>query len=151
MDKPRWKDISFTSSLERAIALGDTTGFSDARSTGHDGVTTTFIKASLSRLFVFTNPAAWSRYLSEEAAFIATEGRRDVHYDFDRRIHLLGTTARDFRHKILIVRTGLSDVAWASQVWFWVASFLWLTVPYRIWFSKHCRPAELTLTKTIDS
>ena len=167
--KTRWADTTLRSSLDQAITLED-----DAMSTlfsteKNDFVT--FVKTTVSRLFLFSNQAVQSRYLAEETMFISTEGRYDRHYDFYRRLHLDNTTnntridttsksetntnsdASDvkFRHKLLVVRTGLSDIALASQMWFWVASLLGLTVPYRLWFSYHCRSAELTLTKSIDS
>lgn len=169
--KKRWKDTTLRSSLDQAIQLGGD-AMSNLFPTENNSFVT-FVKTTVSRLFLLSNPAVQSRYLMDEAMFISTERRYDRHYDFYRRLHLNTTTnnintgsgtllgtntttngdADDvkFRHKLLVVRTGLSDIALASQMWFWVASFLGLTVPYRLWFSYHCRSAELTLTKSIDS
>lgn len=161
----RWKDTTITNSFNNVIGFHDC-GESKIVSSEKTSLIT-FVKTTIARLFVFSNPAVRSRYLAEEAMFISNEGRYDRHYDFHRRLHLDTTTSTPaeahtgtnrtsddidvpFRHKILVVRTGLSDITWASQVWFWVASVLGLTVPYRMWFSNHCRPAELTVTKLID-
>jgi len=141
----RWKDVTSTASLKAIIKL-DGKG-RDALSSRKQ-LLAIFVKTSISKLFVFTNPTIASRYLSEEANFITREGRYDSHYFFERRLDLGGVDS--FLHKLLVVRTGLSDVVFASQVWFWIVSLVGLTVPFRIWFSNHCHQTELSLTKTID-
>jgi hypothetical protein len=131
-NRDNWRDVTSTDTAERAMQSG-----------GDDSAT--FLRATLAKLFVFTNPSVGERYFVQEALFKQREGRRDVHSEFSRYIRL-----DNFRHKVLVVRTGLSDVAFASKLWFWVTSCLGLTVPYRIWFSRHCQPTELTVTKEID-
>jgi TMEM151 family len=135
----QWKDSTSLDMLERAIQMGDEI-VSSTQST-HP-----FLKVSLAKLFVFTNPVAGERYWLEEAMFREREGRWDLYCDFERTLQL-----DHFRRKVLVVRTGLSDVAFASPLWFWIASLLGLTVPYRVWFARHCRPAELTITKELEA
>jgi len=145
-----WNDGTLLNTVEQAIQMGGTkngnsserlTSFSDSRYTAD----CTFLMTTLSKLFVFTNPGILERYFLEETLFKEQERQRDRYFDFTRKIYI-----PNFRHKILVVRTGLSDVAFASQLWFWIASLMGMTVPFRIWFSRHCQLAELTVTKEIN-
>lgn len=133
-----WNDVTAWSTVDRALPFG----WTDT----HPGTAAaTFLRITLTNLFVFARPTTGERYLSQEARFQEREGRRDRYCRLTRHMGL-----PHFRPKALVARTGLSDVAFASRSWFWLASVAGLTVPYRIWFSRHCWPAAVTVTKEID-
>jgi len=159
----RWSDVTSMEALQRIFAGGEDDLASPSSSSA------TFLKMTLSRFFVFTNPMIASRFYNEEAAFTSREGHYDVHSSLTRSLRFgnnVVNTPKEkdddddnnnniappvlFQPKLLVVRTGLSNVAMASQLWFWMASLVGLTVPFRIWFARHCIPVELMLTKTMD-
>ena len=136
--------------LKQAVSLDDRANkfaSSSSLSTPTTPATTmTFVKATLSKLFILNNSQIETKDVQDETNFITTHRRFDVHYDFTRRISL----PANFRHKLFIIRTGLSDVIFASTLWFWVLSDCGFTVPYRVWLSNHRSIAELTITKLIE-
>ncbi|CAB9506197.1 reductase [Seminavis robusta] len=152
----RWRDATETKSLDRAVTIGeDTDPFSCATNGGSSTTCSTplmsggtFVKTTLTKLFWLTNPSIGHRYLMEKELFYHQESRHDVHHEFTMKLQLQNV---DYRNKILVVRTGLSDVAFASQLWFWIASLLGLTVPYRMWFSRHCLQTSLNIVKELEA
>lgn len=125
-----------TYTLERSLYFGVGGGSSSA----------TFVKTTLSKLALFANEKSIENYRAQEESFKLLAACRDRYTDFSTHLHVDG-----FRHKILAVRTGLSDVPMAQTLWFWFFSLLGMTVPYRIWFARHCDEVEITLTKTITA
>ena len=88
-------------------------------------------------------------YFSQQANFVSQEGRKDDHAEYATNIHF-----QDFKPKIL-VRKGCSKSRWSAKSFsvhlFWFVTLFGLTVPYRIWFSRHCDEVRVTLIKEISS
>ena len=124
-----------TSTLERSLYFGGG---------GWPQSATTLVKLTLSKLALFANSKIVENYKTQEQSFQQVHGYRDRNTQFSTRL-----TVKGFRHKMLIVRTGLGDIPMAQTLWFWIFSLLGLTVPYRVWFARHCDEVEVTLTKTL--
>ncbi len=58
-----------------------------------------------------------------------------------------------FRPKVLALTTGIGapTTGLVRYHFFWIFTMLGLTVPYRIWFSKHCTNLEVTIDKEINA
>jgi len=85
-------------------------------------------------------------YFAQQAAFVMLEGRKDVHAEFATSIEVEG-----FRPKLLAVRpvrhaTNISAALFRQHVYV-LFTLLGLSLPYRIWFAKHCDEIRVTVVK----
>jgi len=64
-------------------------------------------------------------------------------------IHPLTTTVKGFRRRMLAVRPveGVPSAKLFRLHLFWMFTLVGLTVPYRIWFSRHCDELRVTVAK----
>ena len=106
-----------------------------------------FSKLTLSKLLVLKDRSTREDYFAQQAAFVMSEGRKDVHAEFATTIEVDG-----FRPKLLAVRpvhlgsSKISAVLFRQHVFF-LATLLGLSLPYRIWFAKHCDEIRVTVVK----
>ncbi len=109
-----------------------------------------FSKLALSKLLVLKDRRAREDYFAQQAAFVTMEGRKDVYAEFATSIEVEG-----FRPKLLAVRpvrraSHISAALFRQHVYFLV-TLLGLSLPFRIWFSKHCDEVKVTVLKETGS
>ena len=106
-----------------------------------------FSKLSLSKLLLLKDRRSREDYFAQQAAFVMLEGRKDVHAEFATTIEVDG-----FRPKLLAVRPvrlGAHKVSAAlfRQHIYILSTLLGLSLPFRIWFAKHCDEIRVTVVK----
>ena len=152
-----WADYTLASTWKRAQQSSHSNGVVDSAP---------FSKVTLSKLLVLKDKATREDYFAQQAAFVMMEGRRDVRAEFATSIDVEG-----FRSKLLAVRpvilhhraasttttTTLSSSSKkqlfsAANIFFrqhiyLVVTLLGLSLPYRIWFARHCDEIRVTVVK----
>lgn len=132
-----WKDNSIISVWKRApTSIASSIG----SSYGGD-FTAPYAKIAGSKVLLLSDAKAREDYFAQQMAFVTEEGQKDVHAEFATNIQVPG-----FKSKILVQR-GDSAVTSSNTYAFWFFTLLGLTVPYRIWFDRHCDQVCVTLTK----
>jgi len=106
-----------------------------------------FSKLSLSKLLLLKDRRTRQDYFAQQSAFVMLEGRKDVHAEFATTIEVDG-----FRPKLLAVRPvrlGAHKVSAAlfRQHIYILSTLLGLSLPFRIWFAKHCDEIRVTVVK----
>eukprot|EP00980_Cylindrotheca_fusiformis_P002694 scaffold627_cov125-Cylindrotheca_fusiformis.AAC.11 len=129
-----WTDDTDTSTIDRLL-------FSDQDLAGDDKP---FTKITLSKMLLFANDASYYDYIDQESQFRYFWQNRDRHYDFDVRLPMEGV-----RPKVLVASHGLAGPRLGKSMWFYLFTCFGLTVPYRIWFSRHCTNVGITVTKEV--
>ncbi len=109
-----------------------------------------FSKLALSKLLVLKDKRAREDYFAQQAAFVTLEGRKDVYAEFATSIEVEG-----FRPKLLAVRpvrraSHVSAALFRQHIYF-LFTLLGLSLPYRIWFGKHCDEVKVTILKETGS
>eukprot|EP00804_Cyclotella_cryptica_P030384 CCRYP_011913-RA/>CCRYP_011913-RA protein AED:0.28 eAED:0.28 QI:1163/1/1/1/0.5/0.6/5/1307/309 len=110
-----------------------------------------FSKLTLSKLLVLKDRKAREDYFAQQAAFVMLEGRKDVNAEFATTIEVPG-----FCPKLLAVRPvprarHISASLFCLHVYY-LFTLLGLSLPYRIWFAKHCDEIRVSVVKeTSDS
>jgi hypothetical protein len=68
-------------------------------------------------------------------------------------VHFVVVAVDGFKPKLLGVRTviGGRGTGRLRLSFFWLFTLLGLTVPYRIWFERHCDRVEVVLAKEVIS
>lgn len=132
-----WKDDTDTSMIERLL-------FSDQETSNPAAAAKAFSKITLSKMLLFANGASYYDYVDQESKFRTDWQHRDTHYDFQIKLQIEGLLP-----KILAAHYGLAGPGLAKSIWFYLFTLFGLTVPYRIWFSRHCRDLEVTITKEV--
>jgi len=120
---------------------------SQSFSTSHEAP---FTKLALSKLLVLKDQKAREDYFAQQAAFVTMEGRKDVFAEFATNIEVEG-----FRPRLLAVRpvrhAPTSAALFRLHVYI-LFTLLGLSLPYRIWFARHCDEIRVTVVKeTSDS
>ena len=84
--------------------------------------------------------------MAEQTDFVTREGNKDQFAEFSTNIGVEG-----FKSRVLAVRPMRRGGALSSRFFrlhlFWVFTCLGLTVPYRIWFSRHCDELRVAVIK----
>ena len=116
-------------------------------SSSHDAP---FSKLALNKLLVLKDKRAREDYFAQQAAFVTLEGRKDVYAEFATSIEVEG-----FRPKLLAVRpvrgaSKISAVLFRQHIYL-LFTLLGLSLPYRIWFGKHCDEVKVTILKETGS
>jgi len=106
-----------------------------------------FSKLSLSKLLLLKDRRTREDYFAQQVAFVMLQGRKDVHAEFSTTIDVDG-----FRPKLLAVRPvrlGPHKVSAAlfRQHIYILSTLLGLSLPFRIWFAKHCDEIRVTVVK----
>ena len=126
-----WKDETTVGLWKRAFA---------------PDLTAPFTKLSLCKVLLLSNGKARSDYFAQQTDFVTREGNKDQFAEFSTNIGVEG-----FKSRVLAVRPMRRGGALSSRFFrlhlFWVFTCLGLTVPYRIWFSRHCDELRVAVIK----
>ena len=109
-----------------------------------------FSKLAVSKLLVLKDRSAREDYFAQQASFVTLEGRKDMYAEFATSIEVEG-----FRPKLLAVRpvrraSHISAVLFRQHIYI-LFTLLGLSLPYRIWFAKHCDEVKVTILKETGS
>lgn len=103
-----------------------------------------FTKIVLTKLLILGNDKARQDYFQQQANFVTMEGQSDEFAEFSTNISLKG-----FKPQLLAVRN-VACVRSAGLFrlhMFWIFTMVGLTLPFRIWFSRHCDELRVTVAK----
>jgi len=103
-----------------------------------------FTKMTLSKMIVFSDGKARENYFSQQSDFVTSEGQRDEYSEFSTNIQV-----DKFKRRMLAVRPveGVPSTQLFRLHLFWLFTLMGLTVPFRIWFSRHCDELRVTVVK----
>ena len=103
-----------------------------------------FTKIILTKLLILGNDKARQDYFQQQANFVTMEGQADEFAEFSTNISLQG-----FRPQLLAVRAvdGVQSARLFRLHTFWLFTVFGLTLPFRIWFSRHCDELRVTVAK----
>ena len=99
-----------------------------------------FTKISLSKLLVLPNSKARIDYFQQQANFVTTQGQADEYTEFSTNIQVPG-----FKSHLLAVRATGEKLFRLHM--FWVFTCFGLSVPFRVWFARHCDVLRVTVVK----
>ena len=108
-------------------------------------LTAPFTKLSLCKVLLLSNGKARSDYFTQQTDFVMREGSKDQYAEFSTNIDVEG-----FKSRVLAVRTtrrGPLSSRFFRLHLFWIFTCLGLTVPYRIWFARHCDELRVAVIK----
>eukprot|EP00554_Chaetoceros_debilis_P001173 CAMPEP_0194094672 /NCGR_PEP_ID=MMETSP0149-20130528/55072_1 /TAXON_ID=122233 /ORGANISM="Chaetoceros debilis, Strain MM31A-1" /LENGTH=392 /DNA_ID=CAMNT_0038780443 /DNA_START=934 /DNA_END=2112 /DNA_ORIENTATION=- len=105
-------------------------------------VTAAFTKIGLHKLLLFGNSNARVDYFQQQSRFVRREGGKDTYAEFSTHVDIPG-----YKQKLLAVRPTKGIQKLFNIYYFWLFSFLGLTVPYRIRFSNHCDELRVAVVK----
>jgi hypothetical protein len=102
-----------------------------------------FSKIVLSKLLILPNAKARQDYFSQQSSFVTSQGSDD-YTEFSTSIQVKG-----FQRRMLAVRPveGIPSTKLFRLHLFWLFTLFGLTVPYRIWFARHCDELRVTVAK----
>jgi len=105
-----------------------------------------FSKLTLSKILVLSDEGALADYFRQQSEFVSVEGSRDVLAEFTTSINVDG-----FRPKVLVSRVivGPAGTGIVRMHFFWIFTLMGLTVPYRMWFARHCDELSAVVTKNV--
>ena len=130
-----------------------------------------FTKISVYKLLLFTDKRARVDYFKQQSNFISREGAKDEYAEFSTRVdgellisnrqcrcriipseyncltmHYI-QTVQGYKERVLAVRPTRGAQKLFQTHYFWLFTFLGLTVPYRIRFGKHCDCLRVAVVK----
>lgn len=103
-----------------------------------------FAKIIFSKMLVLSNAKAREDYFKQQGNFVSEHLTSDEYAEFSTSIQVAG-----FKPRMLALRPveGHPSVKLFRLNLFWLFTFLGLTVPFRIWFARHCDEIRVTVTK----
>ena len=103
-----------------------------------------FTKLSLSKVLLLADDRTREDYFRQQTEFVTREGQRDQHAEFSTMI-----TVDGFKSKALAVKPvlGVPSSKLFRLNLFWAFTLFGLTVPYRVWFARHCDELRVTIIK----
>ena len=106
-----------------------------------------FTKIALSKLLVLADRRSREDYFQQQSNFVTRYGREDEFAEFTTNIEVTG-----YRPRLLVTRSlPHQQIKTYTKLFrlsvFWIFTFLGLTVPYRIWFKRHCDFLRVTVVK----
>ena len=103
-----------------------------------------FTKISLRKLLVLPNQKARLDYFQQQATFVTAQGQADEFAEFSTNIQVKG-----FKPRLLAVRSidGIPSAKLFRHSLFWIFTCLGMSVPFRIWFARHCDMLRVTVAK----
>lgn len=126
-----WKDETTVGLWKRAFA---------------PDLTAPFTKLALCKVLLLSNGKARSDYFAQQTEFVTREGSKDQFAEFSTNIGVEG-----FKSRVLAIRPMRRGGTLSSRFFrlhlFWIFTCLGLTVPYRIWFSRHCDELRVAVIK----
>jgi hypothetical protein len=106
-----------------------------------------FTKIALSKLLVLADQRSREDYFQQQSKFVTKYVREDEFAEFSTDIEVTG-----YRPRLLLTRSlSHQQINTSTKLFrlsvFWIFTFLGLTVPYRIWFKRHCDFIRVTVVK----
>mmetsp|Transcript_6097 Transcript_6097/g.14799 ORF Transcript_6097/g.14799 Transcript_6097/m.14799 type:complete len:324 (-) Transcript_6097:140-1111(-) len=110
-----------------------------------------FQKISLSKVLVLSDKRSREDYFRQQSEFVTRYGREDEFAEFSTDIEVTG-----YRPRLLVAdasgdknKNNKNDLKLklARLPVFWAFTCLGLTVPYRVWFKRHCDFLRVTVVK----
>jgi hypothetical protein len=107
-----------------------------------------FTKMTLSKLLILSNEKARKDYFQQQSEFVTQHGQGDEYAEFSTNIQVAG-----FKPRMLAIRPveGVPSAKLFRSHLFWIFTALGLTVPYRIWFARHCDELRVAVIKETAS
>lgn len=107
-----------------------------------------FTKIILTKLLVLPNTKARLDYFEQQAKFVTSQGQEDEYAEFSTNIQVNG-----FKPRMLAVRTmeGVPSTKLFRLHLFWIFTCLGMSVPFRVWFARHCDVLRVTVAKETSS
>ena len=107
-----------------------------------------FTKIILTKLLVLPNTKARLDYFEQQAKFVTSQGQEDEYAEFSTNIQVNG-----FKPRMLAVRTmeGIPSTKLFRLHLFWIFTCLGMSVPFRVWFARHCDVLRVTVVKETSS
>jgi hypothetical protein len=107
-----------------------------------------FTKMTLSKLLILSNEKARKDYFKQQSDFVTEHGQGDEYAEFSTNIQVAG-----FKPRMLAIRPieGVPSAKLFRSHLFWIFTALGLTVPYRIWFARHCDELRVAVIKETAS
>jgi hypothetical protein len=107
-----------------------------------------FTKMTLSKLLILSNEKARKDYFKQQSDFVTEHGQDDEYAEFSTHIQVAG-----FKPRMLAIRPveGVPSAKLFRSHLFWIFTTLGLTVPYRIWFARHCDELRVAVIKETAS
>jgi hypothetical protein len=107
-----------------------------------------FTKMILSKLLILSNEKARKDYFKQQSDFVTEHGQGDEYAEFSTNIQVAG-----FKPRMLAIRPveGVPSAKLFRSHLFWIFTALGLTVPYRIWFARHCDELRVAVIKETAS
>ncbi|VEU43588.1 unnamed protein product [Pseudo-nitzschia multistriata] len=114
-----------------------------AQTDSDDGSIVPFTKISLSKVLVLADKRSREHYFQQQSDFVTKYGREDEFAEFSTHIDVTGYRPRLLAHN--------DCTQWKTRMFrtsiFWMFTCLGLTVPYRVWFKRHCDFIRVTIVK----
>jgi hypothetical protein len=103
-----------------------------------------FTKMVLSKLLILSNEKARKDYFQQQSDFVTEHGQGDEYAEFSTNIQVAG-----FKPRMLAIRPveGVPSAKLFRSHLFWIFTAMGLTVPYRIWFARHCDELRVAVIK----
>lgn len=106
-----------------------------------------FAKLALNKILMLGNENARRDYFNQQSAFVEAHqtSHEDEYTEFSTKIEIPG-----FRNRLLAVRRpeeGDKTSRYFRHQLFWFFTCLGLTVPYRMWFTRHCDMIRVSVVK----
>lgn len=107
-----------------------------------------FTKMILSKLLILSNEKARKDYFKQQSDFVTEHGQGDEYAEFSTNIQVAG-----FKPRMLAIRPveGVPSAKLFRSHLFWIFTAMGLTVPYRIWFARHCDELRVAVIKETAS
>jgi len=154
----KWTDASTVGVWDRGVrergwmlGVGGVDGKKERRKEDGDDARTPssfspFSKLTLSKILVLSDEGALADYFRQQSEFVSVEGSRDVLAEFTTSINVDG-----FRPKVLVSRAvvGPAGTGIVRMHFFWIFTLMGMTVPYRMWFARHCDELSAVVTKNV--
>jgi hypothetical protein len=107
-----------------------------------------FTKMVLSKLLILSNEKARKDYFQQQSDFVTEHGQGDEYAEFSTSIQVSG-----FKPRMLAIRPveGIPSAKLFRSHLFWIFTVMGLTVPYRIWFARHCDELRVAVIKETKS
>lgn len=105
-------------------------------------------KIALTKLLILANGRTREDFFQQQSNFMSQHGQGDEYAEFSTDIHVAG-----YRPRLLAVRSDRQKAValLSQQLCFWIFTLAGLTVPYRIWFKRHCDFVRVAIVKETSS
>ena len=114
-----------------------------AQTDSDEGTSVPLTKISLSKVLVLADKRSREDYFQQQSNFVTKHGREDEFAEFSTEIKVAG-----YRPRLLARNNSTPSKKRLFRLSvFWMFTCIGLTVPYRIWFKRHCDFIRVTVVK----